>query len=146
MKYLCKFPIFESKNEWQFEFKSNYRGDNVNQYQDILNNEFDQYTIEDLNVFLITKYNNDIIGICEFGIYETHIWISWIWSKIKHIGIASSMIEKILEYYPNTNELKCLVRKNNIPSLNMFFKLGFKIEQEFTKNNINWINLYLKII
>lgn len=50
-------------------------------------------------------------------------------------GIAYEACEGVLEYAKNTLELPCIyccIEKNNIPSINLAAKLGFKLEAEST--------------
>lgn len=142
MKHLIAFPIFESHN-WRVEFKSPAWNDDVEVFRSQFREVFPEYSSWDNNVFLAVYDNGDLIGICEFGFHQDHIWIGYIWSKYKQQGLGTFMIKKLQEHYPEPQRLQCQVRKTNLASLGMFTKLGFKKIDEKKEGGIDWFILEL---
>ena len=130
MKYL---KYFENNTNNRFDLTSPAWNDDCKEYQSFLDKNFPGYKEDskwkDQSVY-VSITSDKLLSVCEFQIYPDHIWISYIYTDVKQQGLSTSMIKYIIKCYPSVNKYKCYVRKSNIPSLNMFKKLGFEIIEE----------------
>lgn len=91
------------------------------------------YKYLDYSVFINYYINNELIAVCEYCTHtddgKKKMHISYIFSDDKRKGIASKLVQIIIDYYKDKN-ITCYVRASNIASLSMFKKLGFVIKKE----------------
>ena len=107
--------------------------------KDVLNSDFDDfwtYSIfkDELNnphsKYFIARINNEIVGFC--GVWNSgyDIHITNIVTKLskRHMGIASKMLEKLIEFSKNqhTSSLTLEVNEDNINAIKLYEKYNFK--------------------
>lgn len=105
-------------------------GISCTKFQDILRKKFEAYDDcdwLDYSVYVSVYNGSELVGVCEFLIYIDYIFISYIYSDIKCIGVGSSMVKYIMNLYPAFSDYRCYVKKDNNASLSMFSKLGFGV-------------------
>lgn len=111
----------------------------LNIISDILETEFDDFwnhnilkqELENENsIYIVAKYNNEIVG---FGgiwksVDDVHITNIVVKKNLRHLGIASAILEKLiiiakeLDYSSITLE----VNENNINAINLYKKFNFE--------------------
>ena len=107
--------------------------------KDVSNSDFDDfwtYSIfkDELNnphsKYFIARINNEIVGFC--GVWNSgyDIHITNIVTKLskRHMGIASKMLEKLIEFSKNqhTSSLTLEVNEDNINAIKLYEKYNFK--------------------
>lgn len=92
--------------------------------------EFDINYLKVENPFLrnFVYLENDVpIGIISYSLIYDRIELEYIWvnSSYRHIGIASKLMDKMIDN--SVNNITLEVRTSNVDAINLYKKFGFKI-------------------
>ena len=92
--------------------------------------EFDINYLKVENPFLrnFVYLENDVpIGIISYSLIYDRIELEYIWvnSSYRHMGIASKLMDKMIDN--SVNNITLEVRTSNVDAINLYKKFGFKI-------------------
>ena len=85
---------------------------------------------DDLKIVLEKNNNHEMIGYSNKGDNGLFIYNVVIKDEFKRKRLAEVLINLCIRDNPNAKYLHAQVKKDNEPSFNLFFKCGFKIENE----------------
>ena len=85
---------------------------------------------DDLKIVLEKNNNHEMIGYSNKGETGLFIYNVVVKDEFKRKKLAELLINLCIRDNPNVKYLHAQVKKDNEPSFNLFFKCGFKIENE----------------
>lgn len=99
---------------------------NINGYHEI-NNPFVK--------FIVYEVSNNIIGCIDYSFFDNRIEINYIIveEEYQHKGIATKMLEYMIEKYKTIENITLEVSTKNIKAINFYHKNGF-IDVSIRKN------------
>jgi len=92
---------------------------------------------ESLKKLLIINDNNEMNGYSNKGDNGIFIYNVVVDESFKRKKLGELLLKLAIKYTDNIKYLHCQVKRNNEPSFNLFFKFGFKIENEMEDNDKN---------
>lgn len=94
-----------------------------------------KYFGQNSNVCFVGELDDNIVGYCRFDLDNNQYTVSIaVTSSMHGKGIGTLLLRQSIEQLNSTIPLYAEIRKNNISSIKMFEKIGFKKISEDDKN------------